>query len=181
MTREEILSSEAGLLVDALWEVLAEQQYGLGLCASQLHVNSQMFVAHFPQTEFAEDVDPLPKTSFFNPRLRLTSEDEIQQWEGNLSIPGIVGLVSRKSSCIIDYLDENAKPRAILATGILSGLLQHEWDMLQGIDFVDRMSDRAKRRYLLPMGQPGLLSSNPVVCSSGTWEFVDPLPELVSN
>jgi Polypeptide deformylase len=53
------------------------------------------------------------------------------------------GLVQRKASCVVNYLDENATPRAISATGSLAGLLQHECDMLQGIDFVDRYGSGA--------------------------------------
>jgi hypothetical protein len=36
LSRAEILSEEAGFLIESLWEVLLQQHYGLGLCATQV-------------------------------------------------------------------------------------------------------------------------------------------------
>lgn len=70
---------------------------------------------------------------FINPVLRFPDEETYELKDDCMSFPGILVKVSRHRRAVIDYLDEDYKPRTMHLEGDLSELLQHEYDHLDGI------------------------------------------------
>ena len=62
-----------------------------------------------------------------------------------MSIPGINESVPREDEIEIEYLDENLIPHRETFTGFTARVIQHEYDHIDGILFVDRISAIRKR------------------------------------
>ena len=68
--------------------------------------------------------------------------------EGCLSVPGFFANIRRKERVQVSALDRTGKRFTIDAEGMLSRVLQHEIDHLDGILFFDRLR-RLKRDLLV--------------------------------
>lgn len=77
-----------------------------------------------------------------NPDVAWRSDDTKEFFEGCLSLAGFSAIVPRARSVRVNYLDEDATPRSIEATGWQARILQHEIDHLQGHLYLDHMRSR---------------------------------------
>lgn len=68
----------------------------------------------------------------------------IDDWEGCLSFPGLWGRVERAASVTVKYLDLDGRPRRMKVSQIVARAVQHEIDHLDGILFIDRLSEPGK-------------------------------------
>ena len=62
--------------------------------------------------------------------------------EGCLSIPGVYLDVVRPTAIELSYRDEMGRPRKMKADGLMARCIQHEMDHLNGVLFVDRVTDQ---------------------------------------
>ena len=62
-------------------------------------------------------------------------------WEGCLSIPDLRGQVARYESLVMTAVDVDGNPVRVEAQGLHARVIQHEYDHLDGIVFLDRMAD----------------------------------------
>ncbi len=110
---------------------------GIGLAAPQVGVNKQLVVV---------DVEPdnadQPPLVLINPVIVSTSADHCTGQEGCLSIPGVYLDVVRPETITVSYKDENGRPQKIQATDLLARCILHEMDHLNGVLFVDRVSNQ---------------------------------------
>ena len=75
-----------------------------------------------------------------NPEIvAFTDESKVYE-EGCLSIPDYFADVERPAGCTVKYLDREGKEQLLEADGLLSVCLQHEYDHLNGVLFVDHIS-----------------------------------------
>jgi peptide deformylase len=87
---------------------------------------------------------PVPFHVIINPRIHRVSDDqEMEFFEGCLSVPGFFGLVPRARGVIVECLDQRGNPKTIEASGWYARILQHEIDHLYGNLYVDIMSARS--------------------------------------
>jgi peptide deformylase len=109
---------------------------GIGLAAPQVGVHKQLLVI---------DLDPENAATapmvLINPEIRAFGSAIETYEEGCLSIPGVYLNVVRPSVVEVSYRDELGRPQRIKADGLLSRCIQHEMDHLNGVLFVDRVSD----------------------------------------
>jgi peptide deformylase len=70
-------------------------------------------------------------------------EEVVQVNEGCLSVPNLRGEVPRHVSIRLRYLDREGTEHEEVRRGLTAGTFQHELDHLDGILFVDRVSDPA--------------------------------------
>lgn len=141
LTHDEIRSPEIRQLV-ADMQVTMEEYGGVGLAAPQVHQPVRIALIEFGEDNpryAVENAQPL--TVFFNPRITVLDETLSGFWEGCLSVPGMRGYVERPRKVQVDYLDEQAEPRAITAEGFVATVIQHELDHLDGVVYVDRLAD----------------------------------------
>ncbi|MDE2731642.1 MAG: peptide deformylase [Bacteroidota bacterium] len=125
---------------------------GIGLAAPQVGRSERVFVVDIrPLLESMPDREiagvPHQPMVFINPAITAESEEEEEYEEGCLSIPDILEDVVRPSMVRIEYLDGSFTPRQLEVGDLLARVIQHEYDHLEGVLFLDRIS--AFRRQML--------------------------------
>jgi len=135
-------SAEVRRLVADMIETM-EDANGAGLAAPQVHVPLRLFVFRANPDRGTQDPDdtPMPNTVVINPAVELLGEDTRLRWEGCLSIPGLRAAVPRSWRVRYSGMDGEGVPFAREATGFHSGVVQHEYDHLDGILYPMRMRD----------------------------------------
>lgn len=120
-----------------------EDAPGVGLAAPQVHVPLRLFVFRVPPTRGLENADDVPvgNTVMINPEVELLSEDRILRWEGCLSIPGLRAAVPRAPRIRYRGVDCDGAVIAREVSGFHAGVVQHEYDHLDGILYPMRMQD----------------------------------------
>jgi peptide deformylase len=76
-----------------------------------------------------------------NPKIVFYGPQQVENWEGCLSVDGLRGKVSRPSMIRVQALDRQGEPLDFEASGLFSVCIQHELDHLIGKVFLDRMSE----------------------------------------
>ena len=109
---------------------------GIGLAAPQVGVHKQLLVI---------DLDPenaaTPPMVLINPEIRTFGASLDTYEEGCLSIPGVYLNVVRPTVVEVSFRDELGRPQRLKADGLLGRCIQHELDHLNGVLFVDRVTD----------------------------------------
>ncbi len=101
---------------------------GVGLAAPQVNVSKRFIVVME-----ADQIHAL-----VNPEIIAHSETQVTDTEGCLSIPGLQASVPRWEKVIVRAFDVNGEKKEISARGLLSRVLQHEIDHLNGVLYPDR-------------------------------------------
>lgn len=142
---DEISSDYPGLkeLVDQMFETMYASR-GVGLAAPQVNKSIRLFIVDArPYAEDDPDVKDFVKV-FINPRI-LSETGEMWVFnEGCLSVPGINEDVSRMSDVELEYQDMDFNTHREIFKGIAGRIIQHEYDHLEGVLFVDRLSPLKK-------------------------------------
>lgn len=120
-------------LVSDLTDTLKKAK-GLGLSAVQLGVLKRVFIVDLSAVDITESL-----RVFINPEI-VVSDGEIEMEEGCLSFPGIYQKIVRPQKVTIRALDQDGKSFEITASGLAARAMLHEFDHLEGILFIDRMS-----------------------------------------
>jgi peptide deformylase len=116
---------------------------GVGLAAPQVGKSIRLFVVDATPVAEGEDGDPTCedfKRVFINP---IILEEEGEEWsyeEGCLSIPNIREEVKRKPTLKIEYYDEKWDLYEEELDGFAARVVQHEYDHIEGILFLDLIS-----------------------------------------
>ncbi|MEQ8605068.1 MAG: peptide deformylase [Marivibrio sp.] len=137
----EVTDVERKLLDDML-ETMYDAP-GIGLAAPQVGVSKRMLVIDIARGDEA----PQPM-KIVNPEVIEASEDMATYEEGCLSFPDQFAEVKRPARARIRYLDETGVSHEIDADGLLATCIQHEIDHLDGVVFVDHLS-QLKRAMIL--------------------------------
>ena len=116
---------------------------GAGLAAPQVHVPLRLFVFRVPpgRTEPGDGDGEMPDTVVINPQLDLFDDETALRWEGCLSIPGLRAAVPRRVRLRYQAVDLDGAPVGGFASGFHAGVVQHEYDHLDGILYPMRMTD----------------------------------------
>jgi len=116
---------------------MAELMYkvkGLGLAANQVGIPKRFFIMDIKQKEGTPELEV-----YINPEI-LNAEGYTEYEEGCLSIPGYYAKVERYAKLYIRAYDLEGKPFEKELTGLQAIAFQHEYDHIEGILFVDRIS-----------------------------------------
>jgi len=134
---------ELNTLISDMWETMYASS-GVGLAAPQINKSIRLFI--IDATPFADEYKGADgfKKVFINAKIVERTGDEWIFNEGCLSLPEIREDVERPESVRIKYLDENFQPHDEVYDGIMARIIQHEYDHLEGILFVDRLSNLRK-------------------------------------
>ena len=116
---------------------------GVGLAAPQVGHAIRIFVLDTINAE-DEGVTGIKK-AFINPVILEKSGDEWVMNEGCLSVPEIREDVVRPESVKIKYVDEDFNEYEEVYHGFTSRVIQHEYDHLEGVMFVDYLNPLKKR------------------------------------
>lgn len=134
---------ELNNLISDMWETMYASS-GVGLAAPQINKSIRLFV--IDASPFADEDSKADgfKKVFINANIVERTGDEWVFNEGCLSLPEIREDVSRPAKVRIKYLDEKFQPHDDVYEGIIARIIQHEYDHLDGILFVDRLSNLRK-------------------------------------
>jgi peptide deformylase len=123
---------------------MAELMYkvkGLGLAANQVGIPKRFFIMDIKQKEGTPELEV-----YINPEI-LNAEGYTEYEEGCLSIPGYYAKVERYARLYIRAYDLEGKPFEKELTGLQAIAFQHEYDHIEGILFVDRISPLKKELF----------------------------------
>jgi peptide deformylase len=150
LAADQIRSRETQQLIDQMRETMHEAP-GVGLAAPQVGVSLQLAVIE-DKAEYQKDAPPEAVKErerkpvafhvIVNPVISLEPGDDVEFFEGCLSVAGATAVVARARRVRVDCLDHKGKPRVIHASGWYARILQHEIDHLQGRLYLDRMLTR---------------------------------------
>lgn len=142
---------------------------GVGLAAPQVHVSQRIIVFYVPAHRadapegeatdagngMAEDGAEVPLSVLINPQFEPLDSRQTTDWEGCLSIPGLVGRVPRYRK--IRYWGLDARGRKVVreAEGFHARVVQHECDHLDGVLYLERMEDISSLCFTSERGRAG--------------------------
>ena len=124
----EEVNDEIRQLAEDMFETMIEAE-GVGLAAPQVGRNIRMFVL------IADDD---VRRVFINPQIIKTSSEVGDYDEGCLSIPQVYETITRPLAVTVQALNEKGRPFTLDADGLLARIIQHEYDHLEGILYIDR-------------------------------------------
>ena len=135
----ENFDDELKTLTDDMFETMHSVN-GIGLAATQIGVAKQVAVIDISP----EKNEPLV---IVNPAIQILDPTKTEDYdEGCLSVPGFFEKISRPSDIKLTYQDLNGKKQEIKPEGLLTKVVQHELDHLNGRLFVDHISELKRRR-----------------------------------
>lgn len=126
------------LLIKNMYDTMYKAK-GIGLSAPQIGLSIRLFIIeynNFYKKKF--------KKVFINPKIIKNYGYDLISKEGCLSIPNIIENIKRKNNLIIEYYDENWKKYRQHFNGLLSIIIQHEYDHIDGKLFIDKIYDLKK-------------------------------------
>lgn len=128
---------------DNLFTTLYTCDNGIGLAAPQVGVNIRMMV--YNPLRSREDENREGDEVWINPRIVGRSDDLDTKSEECLSFPKIKGDVTRPWWVEVEAVDLEGKPFGRRIEGMEARLFQHEFDHVQGVVFIDHISDDRRK------------------------------------
>ncbi len=130
------IDADALRLADDMLETMYDAP-GIGLAAIQVAIPKRLIVM-----DIAGDEDEPNPIVMFNPEIVKRDGPMSTYEEGCLSIPDVRVEVERPSLVTVKYIDRDGKQQQLEADGLLSTVIQHEVDHLEGqmiIDFLSKL------------------------------------------
>ncbi len=116
----------------------------IGVAAPQIGENHKVFVT-YPRNTKARNIGKADKLRvFINPKITYKSKKQSLIYEGCGSVADIFGPVLRPQEVEVEAIDQNGQKFSLRADGILGRVIQHEYDHLEGIEFIQKVSDYSK-------------------------------------
>ncbi len=134
----ERIDEEITNLIEQMFETMYDEN-GIGLAGPQIGKNLRIFVI---------ELDDEVRRVFINPQIISTSQETSFSEEGCLSIPGVYAEIERPAKITIQALNETGKMFTVDADGLLARAIQHEYDHLEGILFIDRGDTELKEKTI---------------------------------
>lgn len=139
----ETVDDEVRKLIDDMLETMYDAR-GIGLAATQIDNHCRIVVMDVSD----DNSQPLV---LINPRYTPISDEKELLSEGCLSIPEYYAEVPRYLKVQLNALDRNGDAYELEAEGLLAHCIQHEYDHLEGVLFVDYLSPLKRDRILKKM------------------------------
>ena len=118
---------------------------GVGLSANQVGIDNRVFCVKMADYE----------ETFFNPVIVEESEKTTLFKEGCLSQPGVFITLKRPETITLEYISLDGEKKRVKYSGITARIIQHEYDHMEGRNFLDLASPikralalkQAKKKY----------------------------------
>ncbi len=131
------INGDLKTLVENMFETMYKAD-GIGLAANQVGIDKSLIVIDINASK--EKHRNEPPITMINPVIEKFSDEEIEYEEGCLSVPKFYEKLMRPEIIQIRYSDLDMKEHVVEATNLLSRVMQHEVDHLNGIIFTERLS-----------------------------------------
>lgn len=121
---------------------------GIGLAAPQVGVGKRLILVDLSAGE-----QPGQLITLINPEI-VCKEGEIRMEEGCLSVPDLRETVTRCQRVVVKGLDLDGRSVEVEGEDLLAVALQHEIDHLEGVLFLDHLSQLKRSRYVAKVKRP---------------------------
>jgi peptide deformylase len=128
---EESEMAEARRIAHEMVKLMYRKK-GIGLAAPQVGISRKLFVMDVSENRDSPVI-------IINPKIQALEGVQVNE-EGCLSLPGLYAEVKRAAFARVSYLDAQGVPTAIEGEGLLARVLQHEFDHLEAMLFIDRLT-----------------------------------------
>jgi len=142
----EIIDNEIRTLIDDMGETMFNAP-GVGLAAPQVGINKRVIVYDIHAGNPDDDSLTHEFKALINPKIIETSGSIISEKEACLSVVDYSADVKRYETVVVKALDIDGNPIEFKAENILSVIMQHEIDHLDGILFINRISVLKRSLY----------------------------------
>ena len=148
------ISKKIQILIDDMYDTMYATN-GVGLAAPQVGENLRIFVI-----DVGIDAKSMNPITFINPKI-IKKEGAVNSYEGCLSFPEAYSNVRRYSYVKVKALDIKGRPFILEAKegSLLARAIQHEFDHLDGILFIDHCRNRFETDKIL--ADKGLAPTDP--------------------
>lgn len=143
---EDVTPDFEGLeqLIQDMYQTL-EASDGIGLAAPQIGISKRILVVDLTILEDDLEADQQVKMTMLNAQILERSGENETMEEGCLSLPGISEKVTRKNTIRVRYQNEKFETIEAEFSGFLARVIQHEYDHLDGMLFIDHLSPIRKQ------------------------------------
>lgn len=135
-------------ILDNMYETMYAAN-GVGLAAPQVGLAERIFIIDSSVIDTddkrKENAKDAHKSAFINAQMIEETGELVSMEEGCLSIPGIYGQVERRSTITIEYYDDALIKQKRTFGGFTARVIQHEYDHIEGILFVDKLKPIRKQ------------------------------------
>lgn len=133
-------STELQELIDDMFDTMYNAD-GVGLAAPQIGKLQRIFIADADvYAEKENEEQAYGPITMINPKITVKSDETIAMEEGCLSIPDVMGTVSRPVEITVEFKDRDFNDQSMEVDGHLARVIQHEIDHLDGVLFLDHLS-----------------------------------------
>lgn len=122
-----------------MFELMYESR-GVGLAANQVALPFRLFVIN----PTSDPEQPDQEHVFINPEI-MRRKGSVEGEEGCLSLPEVFGMVRRAEEIVVEAFDLDGQQFRMELDELPARVVQHEYDHLDGVLFVDRMTEAARR------------------------------------
>ncbi|MBO6517455.1 MAG: peptide deformylase [Bacteroidia bacterium] len=129
-------------LIANMYETMDESN-GVGLAAPQIGRDIRLFV--IDSSHMYDEEGMGQRRVFINAEMIEEYDDEWVFEEGCLSIPHIRENVSRNGTIRMRFQDENFEEKEEEFDGMTARVIQHEYDHIEGVLFIDHISSLKRR------------------------------------
>lgn len=143
VSAEDIQSPAIKSVIERMSRAMHSQKDGVAIAAPQIGESLQIFVisgallAKADKTYKGDETDLI----FINPKITRYSRDKAEVEEGCLSVRWLYGKVKRSKKVTLRAMNEKGEKIERGASGLLAQIFQHECDHLNGILFIDKVSE----------------------------------------
>ena len=140
---KDLSSNDLNKIVFDMSETMIDAN-GIGLAAPQVYLNHRIFIYRNTEIEYEEKIII---SALVNPIIEKINDETEDDWEGCLSIPGMLGLVRRYKQIKFSALDLTGKSINGKVEGLHARVIQHEFDHLNGILYTSRLAHKSAFGY----------------------------------
>ncbi len=137
---DELASPEVQQVIDDLIDTMRDRN-GAGIAAPQIGEMLRITTIEVNQNPRYPYKPRIPLTIVVNPVITVLDDELVDINEGCLSVPNLRGTVARHVNIRVQWLDRNGHEHDEIKRGLTAGTFQHECDHLDGLLFLDRVTD----------------------------------------
>ena len=133
-------------VIKDLVETMKDTNLLIGIAAPQIGENYQIIATEIKETKARTGIQSDKLRIYINPRITFYSKDKIVAYEGCGSVneANLFGPVKRPKEIIIEAFNPEGQKFRLRCDGLLSRVIQHEYDHLSGIEFIEKIIDYKK-------------------------------------
>lgn len=127
------------------WDRSRDHEVGVALAAVQI---DRLYKIVIVRDDY-EDKSNTSFTTFINPEITKFEGEQVEDFEGCLSVKNIYGKVPRYTKVKVKALDLEGREFRVTAKDFLARIFQHEIDHTNGIVFIDHIKDKPNAFFKL--------------------------------